>query len=68
MASRLQSQDWFAIAKWARENDYLESWQRRFAFTLGVHLNKGKSITDRQLPHAVKIVDEALRLGYKFSD
>lgn len=67
-ASRLHSSDWFSIAKWAKENDCLENWQRRFAFTLGVHVNKGMGLTDRQIPHAEKILDEVLQSGYKFID
>lgn len=61
----LKAQDWFSIAKWSKENDCLENWQRRFAFTLGVHVNRGNSITDRQRPHAERIFEEVLRLGYK---
>jgi len=64
----LKAQDWFSIAKWASENDCLENWQGRFAFILGVHMNRGGGITDRQHPHAVKIFEEALRLGYKPQD
>jgi hypothetical protein len=66
-ASSLKAQDWFAMAKWAKEKNYLSSWQRKFAFHLGVRVNRGIEISDKQSPFAVQLLEEAIKLGYEVS-
>src|SRR6266702_1005740 len=63
-ASSLKARDWFAIAKWAKEKNYLSPWQRKFAFDLGLRLNRETSISEKQSPYAVQLLEEALQLGY----
>jgi very-short-patch-repair endonuclease len=63
----LKAQDWFAMAKWAREKNYLSPWQRKFAFDLGVRVNRGVGISDRQSPYAAQLLEEAIKLGYEVS-
>jgi hypothetical protein len=65
--SGLKAQDWFAMAKWAKEKNYLSSWQRKFAFDLGVRVNRGIEISDKQRPHAEQLLEEATTLGYEVS-
>jgi very-short-patch-repair endonuclease len=65
--SRLKAQDWFAMAKWAREKNYLSPWQRKFAFDLGMRVNRGIGISDKQSPYAVQLLEEAIKLGYEVS-
>jgi hypothetical protein len=65
--SSLKAQDWFAMAKWAKEKNYLSSWQRKFAFDLGVRINRGLGISDKQSPYAMQLLEEAVKLGYELS-
>jgi very-short-patch-repair endonuclease len=65
--SSLTAQDWFAMAKWAKEKTYLSPWQRKFAFELGMRVNRGIGISDKQSPYAVQLLEEAIKLGYEVS-
>jgi very-short-patch-repair endonuclease len=65
IVSSLNAQDWFALAKWAKQKNYLSSWQRKFAFDLGMRVSRGSGISEKQSPHAAQLLDEAIRLGYK---
>lgn len=66
--SDLRAQHWFGLAKWAKDGNYLSSWQRKFAFDLGKRVNRGMSISERQGPYAAQLLQEALRLGFKVMD
>ena len=63
----LKAQHWFAMAKWAKEKNYLSPWQRKFAFDLGMRVNRGQEISDKQSPYAVQLLEEAIKLGYEVS-
>jgi very-short-patch-repair endonuclease len=66
--SKVSAEDWFSLAKWAKENNHLEPWQRKFAFTLGMHITRGKGVSEKQSPYAVKILEEAMSLGFNISE
>jgi hypothetical protein len=53
-----------AISSWARETDNLTPWDRRFAYTAGIRLNRDKPLTPKQQPHAERILAEARELGF----
>jgi hypothetical protein len=55
---------WFAIANWAKQTNNLSAWDRQFSFSLGRRIKQGKAPTDKQLPHAKRILDEVRTLGY----
>lgn len=58
------SQAWFQLSSWAKETDHLQGWQRGIAFSIGRVLASDKSPTAKQVTQAVKILDEASRLGF----
>ncbi|MDZ8275707.1 AIPR family protein [Microbacterium aquimaris] len=58
------SQAWFQLSSWAKETDNLQGWQRGIAFSLGRMLASNKTPTAKQVTQAVKILDEASRLGF----
>lgn len=53
-----------AISSWAKETDHLTPWNRRFAYTIGIRLNRDKPLTAKQKPHAERILAEAQELGF----
>lgn len=57
--------EWFALSRWAAETKNLQSWQRRIAFSLGRLLQGGKEPSQKQAVQGEKILNEALRLGFK---
>jgi len=58
------SQAWFQLSSWAKETDNLQGWQRGIAFSVGRLVAAGKTPTAKQVTQAVKILDEASRLGF----
>lgn len=53
-----------AISSWAKETGNLTPWDRRFAYTIGLRLNREKSLTPKQAPHAERILSAARELGF----
>ena len=63
----IPAEDWFAVARWAKETQNLQPWQRQIAFTIGQYLSKGWEISAKQAQQAWRIIDEAQRLGFQGS-
>ena len=61
----LAANEWFAIAKWAKQNGHLKPFQRSLAFSLGLLTAKGKQASEKQLKYGALLLEEAQRLGYK---
>jgi hypothetical protein len=53
-----------AVSNWAKQTNNLTPWQRRFAYTIGIALKRGKALTPKQTPHAVAILEETRRCGF----
>jgi len=64
-AAAVPATDWFAVARWAKETHNLQPWQRQIAFTIGQYLSKGWDISARQAAQAVRLIEEARRLGFR---
>jgi hypothetical protein len=56
---------WFAIAKWAKETNSLQGWQRALAFGIGRLLANGKTPSVKQATQGSRVLAEARRLGFK---
>lgn len=56
---------WFRIAKWAKETDNLQSWQRSIAFSIGKVVNSGRKPSHKQAVQGKKILEVASSLGFK---
>jgi hypothetical protein len=64
-AMEVPAETWFQMARWAKETDNLLPWQRALAFSLGKLASRGKAPSARQAVHAVKILEESERRGFK---
>ena len=56
---------WFELSAWAKQTGNLQPWQRGLAFSIGRLLGRGKELSRKQATQGVKILDEAVRLGFK---
>jgi len=61
----IAAEDWFAVARWAKETHNLQPWQRQIAFTVGQYLSKGWDISPKQAAQAGRLMEEAQRLGFQ---
>jgi hypothetical protein len=64
-AIKITPEKLFAIAKWAKENNKLTPFDRKFAFNLGVYLKKNRTFSIKQAKNALRIVDKAISEGFK---
>ncbi len=55
---------WYAMAKWAKENDYFDGKSRKFIFQVGTFLNSRKELTPGQLNYKNSIHFQAKELGF----
>jgi hypothetical protein len=62
--SQFSGETWFALAHWAKQTESLTAWDRKFAFSMGTQMGKGKALSAKQLGHAERIMKEARRLGF----
>jgi uncharacterized protein (DUF433 family) len=66
--SELGGDFWLAISNWAKETDNLNPWQRRFAYTIGIQLKRGRDLSAKQALQAAKILAAARQRGYAVPD
>ena len=55
---------WFEIAKWAKETDNLQAWQRSISFSIGKLLTRGRTPSRKQANQGAKILKEARSFGF----
>ena len=56
---------WLALSKWAKENNKLEGWERKFVFIVGRTVNKNGEMSEKQAPIAEKILAKAKEEGFQ---
>lgn len=64
MVQGIRADYWFGLAKWAKEQDCLEPWQRSLAFSIGKLAASGRPPSEKQAYHALKILREATGAGH----
>lgn len=62
---KVSSETWFGLARWAKETNNLQSWQRSLAFSLGKQAAGNRPPSSKQAHQGVKILEEAQRRGFK---
>lgn len=63
--SKIPAQTWFNIAKWAKETNNLQSWQRGLSFSIGKALSRDFNISRKQAERGLQILQEVRTLGFK---
>lgn len=61
----VEPDDWFALSNWAKQTGNLQPWQRKLAFDLGVRTKRGRPPSPKQAQYAVRILEEARRIGFR---
>jgi hypothetical protein len=64
--AEVPAETWFKVSHWAKETGNLAPWQRSIAFSLG-KIAGHKPPSEKQAKQAVKILEEAERLGFRKS-
>jgi hypothetical protein len=59
------AETWFKISRWAKETNNLLPWHRALAFSLGRLASRSKPPSTKQAGHALKILEESQRRGFK---
>ncbi len=55
---------WFALAKWAKDANHYNGFVRRFLFNVGVLKSTGKTLSEKQVTWAAKLMRESATLGF----
>jgi len=66
--SQVPSTVWFDIAKWSKEANRLQPWERSLCFSIGKLLNNKRALTPKQLHFGVKILKESSSFGFALVD
>ncbi|MCJ8154124.1 AIPR family protein [Chryseobacterium sp. SSA4.19] len=66
-AGEIKSEIWFAIAKWAKENNRFTPFDRKLAYNLGILANRKAFLTIKQAKSAMRILKESEEEGFKYN-
>ncbi|MGH9428426.1 MAG: DUF559 domain-containing protein, partial [Terriglobia bacterium] len=55
---------WFGMARWAKEKNHLNPWERSLLFNMGVYVSRSLQVSDRQARQARRIYDQVSQLGF----
>lgn len=58
-------EEWFAIARWAKETRNLEPWQRQLTHAVARRLELDEEVPDTQAAQVMHVRDEAYKLGFR---
>ena len=64
-AATIPAETWYQLAKWAKETQNLQAWQRSLAFSLGRLKQNAKMPSIKQARQGLIIFEEARRVGFK---
>jgi hypothetical protein len=60
----VSSEVWYATAKWAKDTDSLQPWQRSLAYTLGTLTVRTRLPSQKQAVQGAKLLSEARKKGF----
>lgn len=63
-AGKIKSEAWFALAKWAKENNRFSPFDRKLSYNLGVLANRKAILTIKQAKNALRIMKQAKEDGF----
>jgi hypothetical protein len=59
---------WFQIAKWAKETNNLQGWQRSIAYAIGKAISRTGTVSPKQAKQGAIILEEAQSLGFRVDE
>jgi hypothetical protein len=63
-AGKIKGEIWFALSKWAKENNMFTPFDRKLAYNLGVLANRKAVLTPKQAKNALRIFKSAKDAGF----
>ncbi len=65
LVSKISSETWFSLSKWAKETQNLLPWQRSLAYSLGRVAESGRRPSRKQAAKGIEMLEKANNLGFK---
>jgi len=62
--SEIAPEVWFAISRWAKENDHFMGWERGVLYSVGKRLRQGIPPSEKQAKHASRLYSLAINNGF----
>lgn len=63
-AGKVKSEVWFALSKWAKENNRFTPFDRKLSYNLGVLANRKVVLSSKQAKNALRILRQASEEGF----
>lgn len=63
-AGKIKSEVWFALSKWAKENNRFTPFDRKLSYNLGVLANRKAVLSPKQAKNALRILKQAKDEGF----
>lgn len=67
-ATLIKSESWFYVAKWAKEHNELNPFDRKLAYNLGVQRGRGAQLSVKQARNALRILKEIGKRGFTLNE
>jgi len=67
-AANISAITWFALARWAKETQNFQPWQRSLLFSVGTLVGRGKKPSIKQSIQALKVYKEAQEKGFSVQE
>ena len=67
-AAAIPAITWFALARWAKETQNFQPWQRSLLFSVGTLVGRGKKPSIKQSVQALKVFKEAQQKGFSVQE
>ena len=64
-ASKINAEIWFALAKWAKENNRFTPFDRKLSYNLGVLANRKAPLSPKQAKNALRILKQSRDEGFQ---
>jgi hypothetical protein len=64
-AKGINSDTWFSVAKWAKENNRFTPFDRKLSYNLGVLANRKVNLSAKQAKNALRILKQAKEEGFE---
>lgn len=62
-ACNVKAEHWFAISRWAKENNQFENWERSLLYSLGLCIKQQRNPSEKQARQAVRLYKSAIEKG-----
>lgn len=63
-ARKINSEVWFSLSKWAKENNKFTPFDRKLAYNLGILANRKSELSIKQAKNALRILKQAADTGF----